>query len=55
VAENVGREITGGVRCKKNGSKDDNQILYIRRNRKIKTGNLGPLNISPQYDGKLIL
>jgi len=40
VAENVGREKTnGGVRCKKNGSKDDNQILDIRRNRKIKTGN----------------
>ena len=41
MAENVGREKKkGGVRCKKNGSKDDNQILDIRRNRKIKTGNL---------------
>jgi hypothetical protein len=33
-----GREKKDGVRCKKNGSKD--QILDIRKNRKIKTGNL---------------
>jgi len=32
-------EKKGGVRCKENGSKDDNQILDIRRNRKIKSGN----------------
>jgi len=34
------RKKKDGVRCKKNGSKDDNQILDIRKNRKIKTGNL---------------
>jgi len=39
VAEYLGRGKKGGVRCKKKGSKYDNQILDIRRNRK-RTGKL---------------